>query len=70
MTPEQYTLLGVAFALAGAGVAKVWVFGWTYIAKVKDLEDMTTDRNFWRDIALKSMTHTDKALRVATKAEG
>lgn len=70
MTPEQYTLLGLAAALAGAGVAKIWVFGWTYQAKVKDLEDMTEDRNFWRDIALKSTGLTDRALNVASKVKG
>ena len=62
MQPDQLTLLGLIGAIAAAGLAKLWVFGWTYADKVKDLGEMTIDRNFWRDTALKSMGHVDKAL--------
>lgn len=62
MPPEQWTVVGLIGAIAGAGLAKLWVFGWTYADKVKDLSEMTIDRNFWRDTALKSMGHVDKAL--------
>jgi hypothetical protein len=62
LTPEQWTLLGMVSLIAGAGLRRLWVFGWTYADKVKDLSDMTVDRNFWRDTALRSMGHVDKAL--------
>lgn len=62
LTPEQWTLLGLVGVIAAAGLRRLWVFGWTYADKVKDLGDMTVDRDFWRDTALKSMGHVDKAL--------
>lgn len=62
MDPNQLTLASIAIALGVLGLKKMWVFGWTYADKEKDLDDMTVDRNFWRDTALKSMGHTDKAL--------
>ena len=46
MTPEQLTLAGVLVAIGIAGAAGKWVFGWVYQA-------MVTDRNFWRDRALR-----------------
>lgn len=55
MAPEQWTIAGIVVAIASAGLAKLWVFGWTYA-------DMKSDRDFWRSIALKSMGHVDKAL--------
>jgi hypothetical protein len=48
-------VIGVIGAIAAAGIAKVWVFGWTY-------SEMRTDRNFWRETAMKSMKHVDKTL--------
>lgn len=45
MTPEQITLAGVLIAIGVAGAAGKWVFGWVYVAMVKD-------RDFWRDRAL------------------
>lgn len=62
LAPEQITIISLLLALGAAGMKKLWVFGWTYADKVKDLLDMTEDRNFWRDTALESMGHTDKAL--------
>lgn len=62
VTPEQLTILGIAITLGVLGRAKVWVFGWVYADKEKALVEMTVDRNFWRDTALKSMGHVDKAL--------
>jgi len=68
LTTEQITIIGLLLAIGGAGLKKLWVFGWTYADKVKDLAEMTADRDFWRDTALKSMVHTDKAIRVAKAA--
>lgn len=62
LDPNQTTIVGLLLALGAAGLKKLWVFGWTYADKVKDLADMTTDRNFWRDTALKSLVHVDQAL--------
>jgi hypothetical protein len=62
MPAEQWTILGLVSGIAAAGLAKLWVWGWVYADKAKDLADMTTDRNFWRDTALKSLGHVDKAL--------
>jgi len=68
--PDQVTIVGILTALGVAGLRRMWVFGWTYADKVKDLVDMTEDRNFWRDTALQSMGHTDKALVVAERKKG
>jgi hypothetical protein len=69
MDPQQLTIAGILIAIGLAGVRKDWVFGWVYRAKVESdqqsLLEMTSDRDFWRDIALKSMGHTEKALDVA-----
>lgn len=69
MDPNQLTVAAIAVGLAVAGVGKLWVFGWTYADKVKDLDSMEQDRDFWRDTALKSMGHTDTALDVAAKGK-
>lgn len=55
MAPEQWTLFGLIAAITSAGLAKLWVWGWTY-------QELKADRDFWRTIALKSMGHVDKAL--------
>lgn len=65
--PQQLTVLGVLLAIGAAGLKKLWVWGWTYQEKVDEVVEMTKDRNFWRDTALKAMGHTDKALEVAEK---
>lgn len=67
MTAEQYTILGLLFAIGGAGLAKKWVFGWVYEQVQKDLIAMTADRNFWRDMALKLGGITGKAVEIAEK---
>ena len=67
LDPQQVTIIALLFAIGAAGLKKLWVFGWIYAEKVKDLGEMTKDRNFWRDIALQSMGHVDKAIEVATK---
>jgi hypothetical protein len=59
---EQWTILGLVGGIAGAGLAKLWVFGWTYTQARQDLAEMTVDRNFWRDAALKALRHGDAAL--------
>lgn len=70
LDPQQIGIVGIVLAIGVAGRAKVWVWGWTYVEKVADLvkqlAEMKTDRDFWRDTALKSMGHTDKALEVAS----
>lgn len=53
----------VLTAVIGTGIRKVWVWGWV-------LADMESERDFWRDTALKAMGHTDKAITVAEKATG
>jgi hypothetical protein len=56
MTAEQLAIAGgIIASIVTAGLAKKWVFGWVY-------SEMVADRNFWRDVALKSMGHVDKAL--------
>lgn len=61
LTPDQWQVvrdIGVGgllfFALIG-GFRGWYVWGAQY-------REMVADRNFWRDIALKSMGHVDKAL--------
>lgn len=67
LTPEQFTIIGLLIAAGIAGLAKKWVFGWVYDAKVQDLAAMTEDRNFWRDATLEAMGHTGKAIEVAAR---
>jgi hypothetical protein len=68
LDPQQTTVIALLLAIGAAGVAKQWVFGWVYASKERDLSDMTKDRDFWRDTALKSMGHTDKALGIEKDA--
>lgn len=65
LTPEQLTIIGLLLAIGGLGLKKLWVFGWVYETALAALAEMRRDRDFWRDIALKAMGHTDKALAVA-----
>jgi hypothetical protein len=37
-----------------------WVFGWTF-------DEMRSDRDFWREVALTSLNHADKAIDVAKR---
>lgn len=63
LTAEQViAAAAIVSAVVAAGVKGLWVFGWVYQALQKQLAEMTRDRDFWRDVALKSMGHTDKAL--------
>lgn len=52
------TLLG---GITAAGLARKWTWGY-------QLADMTKDRDFWRDAALRSMTTTDKAIDTVRKS--
>jgi hypothetical protein len=74
LNPEQITILGMVLAIGGAGLAKLWVFGWLYSDKeaqrvreaaeaAEALEKMEEDRNFWRDTALQALGHTDVLLK-------
>lgn len=61
LTPEQVVAVaGILTAVIGAGLRKVWVWGWTY-------QQVVEDRDFWRKIALQSMGHADKAIDIAAK---
>lgn len=68
LNPEQVTIIGLLIALGVAGLKKLWVFGWIYSDQVKRCEEITKDRDWWRDIALKAMGNTESALEV-TKVE-
>ena len=70
LDPQQTTVVALLLAIGGAGVLKQWVFGWVYREKDDDLQEMTKDRDFWRDTALKALGHTDKALDVARDKRG
>ena len=72
MIPAEQLLAGIGTILTAvvvAGIKKVWVWGYQLTDKDDDLAEMTVDRNFWRDTALKAMGHTDKALDVAGKKD-
>ena len=74
LTPEQSAVVaGVIVAVVTAGLKGLWVFGWVHKAIVssltKQLTDMTRDRDYWRNIALRSMGHTDRALEKIPDAE-
>lgn len=60
LDPEQLTIVALLLAIGGAGLKRLWVFGWTYEAKAKESD-------FWRDLYLKGVQITDKALAVAEK---
>lgn len=66
MTPDQiqgWLQIGVAGFLLLAlllGHRRVWVWGWL-------AESIEKDRDFWRDIALRSMGHAEQALDVAQR---
>lgn len=66
MTPEAiqgWLQIGVAGFLLVAlllGHRRVWVWGWLLVS-------VEADRNFWRDIALRSMGHAEKAIGVAAR---
>ncbi len=57
---QQLTVIGLLLTIGAAGLARKWVFGWTYT-------EATEDRDFWRDTAIRLMTNVDKAIDVAAK---
>lgn len=71
MDAQQISVVALVFGIGAAGLAKKWVFGWIYEAAIasllKQLADMTADRNFWRDSTLAALQHTTQALNVAEK---
>lgn len=69
LDPQQVTIVALLFAIGGAGLRKLWVFGWVYSERDNDLVEMTKDRNFWRDTALASLGHVEQAIEVAKKAK-
>ena len=66
----QLGLGGLLLMTLVLGHRRLWVFGWVLEESAKDLEEMRIDRDFWRDTALQSIRHTDKALDVAGKVTG
>lgn len=50
----------LVFILLG-GARKLWVFGY-------QLDEMRTDRDLWREIALKGIAHAGRSVDVGTKA--
>lgn len=70
LDPQQITVISVLVGLGLAGLRKMWVFGWTYTDKETDLAEMTKDRDFWRDTALKAMGHVDQALGGPAEGKG
>ena len=65
---QQVTVAALLFGIGAAGLKKLWVWGWAYAQLQADLAKMEKDRDFWRDTALRSMGHTDKALEVAAQS--
>ena len=51
----------ITTAVIGAGVRKVWVWGWTYV-------DMEKDRDFWRSRALRGASIAEQAIGTTEKA--
>ena len=67
LDPQQVTIVALLFAIGGAGLRKLWVWGWVLEDKKSELAAMTVDRDFWRDTALKAISHTDKAIDVVDR---
>jgi hypothetical protein len=63
------TILGLVVV---AGMRGDWVWGWVYRSREKALmaQLLAAERReiYWRNIALKAMGHTDRALDIAEKA--
>lgn len=54
----------LAATVVGAGIRKVWVWGWTF-------SDMERDRDFWRQTAIGLMRVSAQATDIATsKVDG
>lgn len=53
-------LVTVIVSVIGAGIRKVWVWGWTYQAEVEE-------KLFWRAAALKLMNHVDAAIGIVER---
>lgn len=52
---ERVSIVALVIAILGAGFKKLWVWGY-------QLSDMTADRDFWRDAALKTMRVAEKSV--------
>lgn len=69
MSPEviqewiRLGMLGLVLAAMVLGAREVWVFGWVHRRALADRErecnELRTDRNFWRDIALRALNVAD-----------
>lgn len=53
-------LVTVIVSVIGAGIRKVWVWGWAYQAEVEE-------KLFWRTAALKLMSLNDTAIGIAER---
>lgn len=60
-------LLTLAGGIVGAGIRRVWVFGWTLQDEKTAHAATAKDRDFWRDTALKAIGHTGKAIDVVAR---
>jgi len=74
LTPEQTAAVAfIITAVVAAGIRGIWVWGWVHQAALKSVTDQLarerTEKAFWRNVALKSMGHTDKALEIAASSE-
>jgi hypothetical protein len=58
-------IAAVITGVVGAGVKKVWVWGWVLADKEKQLAASQIETLFWRTAALKALGHTDKAIKLA-----
>lgn len=65
MTLDPLVVFGAIGTLLGgivtAGLTRKWAWGY-------QLSDMTTERDFWRDAFLASLSQTEDAITVAKKA--
>lgn len=69
MTLDPLVVFGaigsILTTVIGAGIKGVWVFGRELTAAKAASSEVAEDRDFWRDIALKSLTTADRAVSVA-----
>jgi hypothetical protein len=71
-TIQGWLQLGVGGLLLAAlflGARRFWVFGWVHREIVerleKEVETMTIDRNYWRDVALRGTNVAETVVRRA-----
>lgn len=64
---NDFGVLGMFALILVLGMRQVWVWGWTYLAMVKERDDMVKERDEWKRIALQNYkfieTTTDVIVR-------